>query len=404
VSERTNEQVRRGLKKWPRALAGTLVADFVPLVGAVAFEWGLLHLLVVYWVETTVAFFRTAVEATFAGRPSGEDARVPLAPFRDLTAKRGGVRLHPSLPPVHPRNLPDVLGLAWGVAILAVASGYGLTVLGEGVPLRSGSLLLGTAVLTASVRESGTLLDHLRTRAYDDLSPRTVLTPRNALGAVVLFLAVAGAVYVVDGSATAEAGVAFAAVYTVRVLFDAYGAISESSRFASLVDTVSTDHVGEPRAVEIPSGEPATVFETDRRAVWLRSIPRGLTRPFFGVESQSVLLTAVGIGYLLSGVLGAVSGLLLMILGSVGVTLLEHDTLYGRLEYRVFDDAVVAFDTLLEEPQWRVSRGEIKAVETLDENPVRRVGNARSVRVESFDGSETLRCLTNSEAAIGTLS
>ncbi|WP_394327475.1 DUF6498-containing protein [Haladaptatus sp. W1] len=53
------------LRTWRRTLAGVVLANALPLVGIVLFDWGLAQLLIVYWVEITVGALRRTLEATF---------------------------------------------------------------------------------------------------------------------------------------------------------------------------------------------------------------------------------------------------------------------------------------------------------------------------------------------------
>src|SRR6056297_3285331 len=118
-----------------RTLAGVAVANALPLVGLVLLDWGLTHLLVVYWVEITISGLRRTLEATFAGqRGAAEDWAAAdsrwgwRSPFRSLRTKRGGFQLHTALPPTYPRSFPRVFDLGRVILGLALFSGAGLWV------------------------------------------------------------------------------------------------------------------------------------------------------------------------------------------------------------------------------------------------------------------------------------
>jgi hypothetical protein len=78
---------------------------------------------------------------------------------------------------------------------------------------------------------------------------------------------------------------------------------------------------------------------------------------------------------------------------------IETDLRYGHLEYRLYDDCVVAYDRLLETPQWCVELDEITGTETsvafLDRLPALTL---ERLRLRTRDDSEKLVGLGNAGA------
>jgi hypothetical protein len=382
----------------------------LPLVGLLVFDWRLVHLLIVYWVEITAGALRRTLEATFAGqRGAAEDwAAVDSrwgwrSPFRSLRAKRGAFHIHSLLPPTFPRSFPRVFDLGRVILGLSLVSGGGIWIAAAGHGVFVESLLV--AGVTTLAREGSTFVDHTRSRNYEELVPQSILTPRSLLGVVAL------AVIVVWGLALSpslpeSAGLLFALVYLTRIGFDVYAAVGDRERFDPLDPNDANFETadGECDPVIVPEKRPTAVFQTNRRAVWISAVVDAVLGLLNPRRFAAVAVTAF-LGSVVAGTTGAVAGA-----SAVGVVILAHtiaerDLRWGHLEYRVYNDSVVCYDRLLAEPQWRVERREI--TEATDRSGfLGRLLDVRSVSLDHHgsDVTRTLRYLNVTDSPLSELS
>lgn len=388
-------------------LFGAVVVNMVPLVGVVAFDWTLAVVVVFYWIEAGVSLLADAAKGLFAAKPiAGE---LYLLPFHELRSKRGGVRPVSWLPPIYPRNLPLVLVVLQGLAIVWPAAGVGLSVLGAGAFVTADvtlSVLAGGLVIVA-VR-AASLVEYLRADRYVRESAQSVIDPGRVVGLIaVVFLGMLLWNATGDLGGAALAG-ALAVLIGTKVAFELAAVIADSadgaaSRLAPLWERLGTDSVGTETAIEVPDGEPIARFRPDGRAVRLRGIVRGIGKSV--TPEIPVLLLALGllVGWLLWGIPGAI------IVGSAVVslfvvaTVFVEDLLHGHLEYRVYEDAVVAYDRLLDEPQWRVATDEITDSAPQSSVIERMTTGTGTVRITRRDGyPERLVCLPDPDRAADT--
>ena len=395
---------------WRRTVAGVAAANVLPLVGIVLLDWGLTHLLIVYWVEITVGGLRRTLEATFAGRHgavedwAAADSRWGWrVPFRTLREKRGGVRLHAALPPTYPRSFPRVFDIGRVVVGLSLFSGVGIWVATAGQEVFVVSLLV--AGVTTLAREGTTLADDLRSRDYEALVPHSILTPRSVLGVVALAVVVVWSVALAP-SPTASVGFVLASIYLVRVGFDVYSLLGRGERFDPL-DPHETDFETAPdderHPVAVPDVEPTTVFDTNRRAVWVSAVADGLLG-ILNPRRFAAVAVAVCLGYVVNGVGWAAVAGVAVVVAFVGYTLLERDLRWGHVEYRVYENSVICYDGLLAEPQWRIDRTQISETASRSE-PLGRLLGVSSVALERYDdaGTETLRYLDTADTFVAEL-
>ncbi|RDZ43705.1 hypothetical protein C5B86_11765 [Haloferax sp. Atlit-19N] len=383
-----------------RTLAGLTVANALPLVGILLFDWRLVNLLVVYWVEIAGGALRRMLEATFAGQRGAAENWVAAdsrwgwrSPFRSLREKRGSVHLHASLPPLYPRSFPRVFELGRVVIGLSLVSGGGLWFATVGSGMFVESLLV--AGVTTLAREAATLVRHVKSRDYRDLVPLSVLTPRSTLGVIVLAGVVVWGV-AFGPSPTERTGFLFVLVYLARVGFDAYSVVENRNRFAPRDPTEADFEAADDdewAPIGIPDGAPRDVYHTNRRAVWGSAVVDGL----FGVLSPRRFATvaiAAFLGYVLAGATWAAVGASAVVMGVVAHTLAERDLRWGHLEYRMYENHVVCHDCLLDTTQWRIERRLVADV-TERSRLVERLLGASSATIAQHGDSpaRTLRCL-----------
>ncbi|NEU56895.1 DUF6498-containing protein [Halorussus sp. MSC15.2] len=398
------------LQTWRRTLAGVALANALPLIGIVLFDWGLEHLLVVYWIEITTSGLRRTLEATFAGKRgavedwAAADSRWGWrSPFRSLREKRGGFQLHGALPPTYPRSFPRVFDLGRVILGLSLFSGAGLWLATAGSGVFVESLLVAGA--TTLAREGTTLADHIRSRDYHELVPQSILTPRLILGVVALAVIVVWGV-ALGPSPTESTGVLFTLVYLARVGFDVYSVVGQSERFNPLNPSEANFEAADNdqwEPVVAPEGDPTDVFHTNRRAVWISAVVDGLLGMLNPRRFAAAAVTAF-LGYVVAGTTEAVVGASAVVIVIVVYTLVERDLQWGHVEYRVYEDVVVCYDCLLDEPQWRVERGWITDV-TDRSGLLGRLLDVSSVSLEQrSDGStRTLRYVSTADSPVSEL-
>ncbi|ELZ95848.1 hypothetical protein C440_06147 [Haloferax mucosum ATCC BAA-1512] len=379
---------------WRRTLAGVAAANALPLVGILLFDWGLAHLLVVYWVEITVGALRQTLEATFAGQRAAPENWAAAdsrwgwrSPFRSLREKRGSFRLHRALPPAYPRSFPRVLGLGRVVMGLSLISGAVLWFATAESGVFVESLLL--AGVTTLAREGTTFADHVRSRDYRELVPQSILTARSLLESVAFVVIVVWGTSL-DLSQTENTGFLFMLVYSARVGFDVYTAVGQSERFDPLAPSeadfeTADDDTWAP--VSVPDGDPTNVLHTNRHAVWVGAVVDGILGMLNPRRFAAAAVIAF-LGYVVAGVTWAVVGASAVVVVVVAHTLVERDLRWGHVEYRVCVNSIVCHDCLLDEPQWRVERERVTDV-TDRSGLLGRLPGVSSVSLEQRDDSDT---------------
>lgn len=399
------------LRTWRRTLAGVVLANALPLVGVVLFDWGFAHLLVIYWVEITVSGLRRTLEATFAGqRGAAEDWAAAdsrwgwRSPFRSLREKRGSFQLSPSLPPIYPRSFPRVFHLGRVVLGLSLFNGVGLWLATAGSGVFVESLFIAGA--TTLAREGTTLADHVYSRNYGELVPHSILTPRSMLGVVVFTVIVVWGV-ALGPSPTESTGLLFTLVYLARVGFDVYGVVGQSKRFDPLDPSEANFEAADDdewAPVVVPDGDPTNMFDTNRRAVWFGAVVGGLLGILNPRRFAAVALFAF-LGYIIAGMTWAAVGVCTVVVVIVAHTLVERDLRWGHLEYWVYEDSIICYDNLLNEPQWRVERRQITNVADRSGLLGRRLGVSSVSLEEHSDGKvRTLRYLDTDDSPVSELS
>lgn len=386
-----------------------LAINLVPVIGVVVFDWTLSVVVVFYWLEAGIALLFDAFEGLFAEKPLASE--LYLLPFHELRSKRGGVRLISWLPPIHPRNLPFVLVVLQGIVIVWPAAGVGLYVLGADVfTTGNGNMVLSVlaaGLMTVFVRAME-LAEYLREDRYARESAQSVIDPGRVIGLIaVVFLGMLlwSTTAALDGSALV---LVLAALIGTRVTFELAGVIAgsidgEHSRIAALREWFGTDNIGTESEIEVPDGTPIARFRPDRNAVRVRGLVRGVGK---SVNPEiPVLLLGLGllVGWLLWGIPGAIAISSVIVSLFALVTVVVEELLYGYLEYRVYEDAVVAYDRLLDEPQWRISTDEITDSKSRSSLIERLATDTGTVQIMRRDRNPVLLiCLPDSDCAADT--
>ncbi|MEZ3144174.1 hypothetical protein [Halobaculum sp. MBLA0143] len=348
----------------PARLARSAITVLVPVAGVVGFGWRLDLVLSFYWLEVGTGAARLLFEATLAARPNSELGSTLDPPFRRLREKRGGIQTPGLLPPIHPHALPTVATAGLFVSLVWLLAGAGvIAFVGADVIRRHAAVVLLGAV-GVTLGELVALLVNLRRRPYADLSPAAVVRLRQFLApAAFLFLVV---VVVFGDGGPVDAGVPVAVVVCGRTLVGVADTVGLGRRLLP-ARMQPEARIGDRDPVPAGRGAPTATWRVDRRSV---VAARALTGPGRVLLTRAGLLVgaiAVFVWLVLDGTAGVVAaaGILagVAVVGAASVAT-EADLLYGHLEYRLYDDCLVAYDRLLETPQWRVDLADVTEVET----------------------------------------
>jgi hypothetical protein len=378
------------------AVALVVCSTLFPLVGVLELGWAAGPVLAFYWVEFGVVAFWSALEALFAEKRSqGPTHRLPLS---HLAGKRGGVSLWADGPPAYPRNVPYTLSTLGVMAAVWLVLGGGLAASGFGAELPLGSLALGTvAVVVGRAVEFRSAF--LGEAEYREVSARMVVaTPARQLLALFVLGAVLGAVE----STRARGVAAVALVVAGKVGYELYAYRAHHTDGEGRLDAV-LDRVFGPRdtalardPVETPDGDPTAAVRTDRGAVLAGSAFLGALTLLAHYQVLAALLAAVVLAALGWGVPGLVlvGGVVLVALSValVGITA-SYLLLDGWLEYRRYDDTLVAYDRLLGTPQWRVERATLHDA-SVDRSVANRLAGAGTLGLRARDGDGERRSVT----------
>ncbi|MFD1599621.1 DUF6498-containing protein [Halobellus rarus] len=347
-----------------------IVANALPLVGVVALGWDLAALVFLYWFELGILSFWALVKALFAGRPSEFESDPLIAgaltskrtsipvPFTDL-----GIRL--STLPVLAVAVP-VFTLVWFFA--------GVTTVGVIGPDTLESDALEMVVLSSFgiflSEGASTLIEYFHRQGYRDHSAQTAIQGIFIRAVVIgigglltaTFVGLAADSVASDDPITAVDPTLIGppilvGIVLVKFSFDLGGLYRE--RLAAF-DEASALELG--WAYEPPSHEPIeSVSAVDER---LR--PTLLGRLFGGISTTNVrrhpgALVIVGFLLLVSTlfVLGGVWNLVLALVGaslvvSTGLLTIDYGLRHGGVEYRVSDEAILAYDRLFRTRLWRI--------------------------------------------------
>ncbi|MFD1644655.1 DUF6498-containing protein [Haloarchaeobius litoreus] len=386
-------------------LAALVVANALPVVGVLALDWTVSTVLVLYWLETGVVLARGAVAGLFAGRPPATEAGL-WAPFEDLADKRGGIDLPAGLPPVSPGNVPAVVGTLWVLLLLWPLGGVGLAVLGPDRLLAAGTAgTVALALVGIVLANAVDLADAVRSGRYTDRPVHAAIPRGRILGLLVLLLAAAAFANPPRDATVSGPPLVFVAVVGAKLLVDLGGLLAATGsvpRLSRLVDRAAESPT--PAAVDVPDGEPTDRVRTDATAVRLRGVGLGLVYAVLP-PSGLALLAGCFFAWVVAGPPGAVVVGVAVVGGSVLVRVLEQKVLYGHLEYRIYDEGVLAYDRLLDEPQWFVPRHDVVDTRTSDGLLGDRLGYGTGVlRLRRREGADArLVFLSDTERVLSSL-
>lgn len=320
------------------------VANLVPLVGVLTLGWDVYSLLVLYWLEGLLTVVLAAAKALFAER--GSPGLPGIEPLHELREKRGDWRPVPQLPAVYPRNVPfaaSILGF-WTVTVLPVSVVYWATT----APVIRPSLSLlagGVGLVVTQTHEFWS--DYLAGREYTETSAQGILREPVQLGLVILVLGLVtstgdrlGGVLLLTGVVVVKT-----AVSVSRVVTD-HTELPVPSVFEGAFDE---DHVEPLPDIDSPDGPVRGRVSVDAAPVLLGSLPMAA----FGFAHRSTFAMLAGVAFaaLTGGPVWLVFAIV-FVLTVVGARVGSYYLRYGTIEYRRYEEQLVAYDTTLGAVQW----------------------------------------------------
>lgn len=316
-----------------------------PLVGVLTLGWDVHALLALYWVEGLTTVVLAAVKALFAKR--GSPGVGAVEPLHELREKRGGWRPLPGLPQVYPRNIPfaaSILGVC-AVTVLPLSVLYWATT--DAVVRPSLGLLAGVAALvTAQVTDLST--DYFAREEYTEVSAKEVLREPALLGIVVFVLGL-----VAVASDETAGLVLLGGVVAVKTAVSVSRMVAGQTDLpvSSVFDDLADDLVEPLPVVETPDGPVRERVAVAPMPVLLGSLP--LVALGFLHRSTFVILAGLVFAVLAGGPVWLVPAVVFF-LAVAGVRIGSYYLRYGTIEYRRYDQHLVAYDTALGAAQWSV--------------------------------------------------
>lgn len=376
-----------------------IIANIVPIVGVIGFSWDLLPILAIYWIEAVVYVARSSFESLFAVRPVDDDYYGVYIPLERLREKRGRVRIIDQLPPIFPRNIPFALNGGWllfGLGTIAV-----LIMLFARPPgiLDRGTLLgIGGMTILVVVRHTSALHESIRFKRYEEHTALSIFSRRRWIAvAIVAFLVP------IVGIGANQIGIGFTATFTLiataKLCYDILDMLTLGGQ------PPSNEPQQDETSIEVPETSPLIVIRTDRRGVILDTLFLGAMLALLPPVGFVIVFSSIAVG-LLFGLPEGVATLIILFTARMAFEIPIAYLRHGNIEYRVYDDAVIAYDTTLDAPQWRIPRHEItdaRANTALTSKFIS--GSFGKIRIECVNGSsQSLSLVRNPDDFVQALS
>jgi len=332
--------------EWERHRVGSVaaVANLVPLVGVLILGWNVYSLLLLYWIEGLVTVLLAAVKALFAER--GSPGLPDIEPLHELREKRGGWRPVSRMPAVYPRNVPfaaSILGF-WTLAVFPVSVLYWLTA----APVIRPSLSLlagGVGLVVTQLHEF--LSDYLAGQGYAEVSAQEILREPLQLGLVILTVGLIASADDRSGGLVLLTG-----IVVVKTATSVYRIVTDHTDLPvpSVLDGAFDGSHAEPRPdIDTPDGPVRGRISVDAAPVLLGSLPMIV----FGFAHRSTFAILIGLALaaLTGGSVWLVIGIV-FVLVVAGARIGSYYLRYGTIEYRRYEEQLVAYDTALGTVQW----------------------------------------------------
>lgn len=355
---------------------------------ATVFGWGTSALLLVFVIDYLGTVLRHSVDRLVASRPRGEAERAvitasgylhfPIAP--ELLEKRWSHRITGFAPAIHLRNVPYVLEWFYMAAMLSVGVAVVLLYTADQELLRVSENLLPWIALVTGVllmRHPLTVAAWSRTGRYEKASAPSARPKPGLL--IVCIVAIAPVVFV----APFESGLVLpvAIVVLLKTVVD----LRESDVGPAWLNTDRTSEIDDC-PIAVPVGSPVDIVGTNRLAMFAGAIPMVAIYTVFPGVVLIAGVFLVGLVYFDPAILFPATVLLVFVM-ILGFRWLVLELAHGCMEYRVYDDLLLAYDTRLEEAQWMIPRENV--TQTTVTHGRLLPGDSGSVTIQQADGANT---------------
>ncbi|ADQ69175.1 hypothetical protein [Halogeometricum borinquense] len=321
---------------------------------------------VLFVVDALLGIGRILFERLAAGRPRG-DAMPPMdwvRFFEDLydavLDKRGHLHLSDRLPPLYPRNIPFVIDqwiIFWVLSPVVMLTWQGLE------PLAGGFALSAVPTVCLLAAKHYLIVDTWQSMGmYEDSGAQTIRRSRELL--YTAFIA-CFAVLVVSNAdpTTVSVTAATMVVFMPKLPFD----FREAGIGPwPLTFNPGSDNTEQP--LPTPDSEPRSMFGNDKRVVRNWAIHDGLVYAFGRGFEFALFFFLLLVWGLTPALYGIAVVLVVSPLVFAPVTLITIWLGRANVEYRLHDDALVAYDTYLDEPQWTLEYTEISSLSVADDS------------------------------------
>ena len=339
-----------------------IFASHLVVVAIAALSGSPLTVACLFITDAALTMFRILYERLAAGRPQtgSPPTTDPYNLLEDLhdaiVDKRGRVPVPGSMPPVYPRNIPYVVESC----ILL----YPLLVVAFPVWLFSPSGTLSVLAIPgiAIIAAKHFVFIQARVSAgfYETASSRRIRRNRSLF--FVALLSGAAVAVLSTVSAPAATMVAATAVASPWVLFEC-----RQAGLGPWLPATEGDAVDRP--ISAPHGQPHTTFAHDKRAVRQHAFGGGLLYALYtglSVMLPSVILAVSTRAYWLALVMVVLLPVFLILPASALVVWIGE----SHIEYRLYDNGIVAYDTYLNTVQWVAPVEDVRSVSATDPTPL----------------------------------
>lgn len=371
-----------------------LLANLLPLIGVLQFGWDPRTLVVIYAIELFFTFPLAGVKALFAQYPSRTDHEKEglVSVSNGLVEARGSVELVSWLPPIYLRNLPFATAIVTGIIWFLIAGAVVLSNIVSigGVLTRPEVLLSGLALIVGQSVE--TWRDYFG-GGYETASAYSVIeTPARQAFFLTFVLAVTPGI----GIAGVEVVLGIIVLVKLLVEWSAYRATVDGTGrltgWLSGPDPTNADN----DTVAVPESDFDASISTDSRAVLYTAVFDVGSRlaPFLFIPFVFVWFAVMSL--LGDGASPVVANTITVAIATAFIGYLAAHVVmkylqYSSLEYRRYEDQLVAYDTLVAEPQWSSPVSVFRDVQVVPDRFADRLLGTRTIVVTTGWGDAKKR-------------
>lgn len=352
--------------------SSALAVDVMAFIAVLLTPAPLVIVVLLYWVDSLVRVLRQALETAVAAprgeySPTGPPVTRPNGspgPFRFLIPKVGSIRPTVLLPPSTLHNLRAAVPGALLACLAGAAVGITVAVIQTPLSLQPTVWVVSAGIGVVAARHGWNFRRFCRSKRKHSRKTGRIRQ--------IFWLLTGGLFVVVSDDVYVGAEPAIAAVFTLLAVVVILGRIAYNLRY-----TDSTSAGAEPVSLPEPDGSPVERFRVDSRATRIAGamdglVPRTDADVFnFWVRFVGAFLPVVGVfwGVVVVGLAGPTALLLGGVLPAVAVGgafvlsgVAHFELAFGAMEYRLYDEELVAYDTRLDAVQWRAPLAEIHDV------------------------------------------